>query len=93
MSTSRPAMTSSPCALAMSSILVSPSPSLSASAAFVHVVPPPVDLLSKRPAWMTLSSMSSLYRARANMASSTLFSVMKRKMRTTFVCPIRWARS
>ena len=42
---------------------------------------------------LEMSSISSLYRALWYMASSTLFSVMKQRMRTTCVCPIRCARS
>lgn len=51
------------------------------------------DFWSNMPAWMTFWSTLSLYLAAARIFSSTLFTVHKRNTRTSFCCPIRWARS
>lgn len=51
------------------------------------------DFWSNIPAWMTFWSTLSLYLAAARIFSSTLFTVHKRSTRTSFCCPIRWARS
>ena len=45
------------------------------------------------PAWMTFSSTLSLYLAAARIFSSTLLTVISLSTRTSFFCPIRWARS
>lgn len=51
------------------------------------------DFWSNIPAWMTFWSTFSLYLAAARIFSSTLFTVHRRSTRTSFCCPIRWARS
>lgn len=51
------------------------------------------DFWSNMPAWMTFWSTLSLYLAAARIFSSTLFTVHRRSTRTSFCCPIRWARS
>ena len=50
-------------------------------------------LLLNIPACITFSSMFNLYLAAAKIRSSTELTVIRRKTRTSFFCPIRWARS
>lgn len=53
----------------------------------------PEDFWSNMPAWMTFWSTFSLYLAAARIFSSTLLTVQRRRTRTSFCWPIRWALS
>lgn len=51
------------------------------------------DFWSNIPAWMTFWSTFSLYLAAAKIFSSTLLTVQRRRTRTSFCWPMRWALS